>query len=176
MYILLKSDLKDVVPALFSKVNANTDIGRRRTLMFFQAENLSKLYPVILASGKKILVRSKIEKIIAENLKEQKAKFEYEPEDLLQQYSMIPDFKIVESGNTYYLEHLGRMDNDAYRKRWQRKLENYRQAGLEDKLITTSEGQKTVDQGKVIANILRDIKSGTLKYTDNDYSKHHYII
>lgn len=176
LYILLKADLKDVVPILFANIHANTEIGRRRTLMFFQAEGTTKLYPVVLESGRKILVRSKIEKIIAENLKSQKSNFEYEPQDLRQLYSMVPDFKIVHGGNIYYLEHLGRMDNNAYRKRWFKKLENYKLAGLEDKLITTSEDKVTVDQEKIITKILDDIREGHLKRTDGDFSKHHYII
>lgn len=176
LYILLKSDLKNAVPELFSSIHANTEIGRRKTLMFFQAEGTTKLYPVGLESGRKILVRSKIEKIIAENLKDQKVNFEYEPQDLFQQYSMVPDFKIVDGGKTYYLEHLGRMDNGAYRTRWFKKLEKYKLAGLEDKLVTTSETPETIDQSRVIAGIISDIRSGNLRVTEGGFSKHHHLL
>ena len=68
------------------------------------------------------------------------------------------------------------MDNLAYRKRWFKKLEIYKNLGMIDSLITTSEEVETIDQEEAIKKLINDTKNGNLVNTDGGYSKHHYAL
>lgn len=75
------------------------------------------------------LVRSKSEVIIANMLYENGIDYEYEKElDLKEDGKFIPDFTIndAESGNCFYWEHCGMLENAAYKKHWQEKKELYK--------------------------------------------------
>ncbi len=176
LHVLIKSDLKANLSDLLRGVLENSEINRRKTRLYEQNEDLRKVYPMTLRNGITIFARSKIEKIIAISLDNMRLEFEYEPKELLLQHSIVPDFKISIDGKYYYIEHLGRMDNLAYRKRWFKKLEIYKNLGMIDSLITTSEEVETIDQEEAIKKLINDTKNGNLVNTDGGYSKHHYAL
>ena len=79
------------------------------------------------------VVRSKSELLIAEALLEAGVEFEYEKRLTLGGVSRYPDFTIEDdiSGRKIYWEHLGMLDNQSYRAKWEQKLAWYRENGLE---------------------------------------------
>lgn len=176
LHILFKSDLKANLSDFLMGILENSEIDKRRTLLYEQNENLRKIYPMTLKNGCTIFLRSKIEKIIARSLDNMNLEFQYEPTEFLLQYSIKPDFKVTINGQHYYIEHLGRMDNIAYRKRWSKKLEIYQNIGIFEVLITTSEGIEPIEQEEVIKKLIDDAKNGNLDNTEGGYSKHHYML
>lgn len=176
LHVLIKLDLKANLSDLLRGILENSEINRRKTLLYEQNEDLRKIYPMTLKNGNTIFARSKIEKIIARSLDNMQLEFEYEPKELLLHYFIMPDFKVTMNGKNYYIEHLGRMDNLAYRKRWFKKLEIYKNIGMTDSLITTSEGHEPIDQDEAIKKMIDDIKNGTLANLEGGYSKHHYML
>jgi exodeoxyribonuclease V alpha subunit len=69
-----------------------------------------------------IMVRSKSEVIIANMLTEREIPFQYEvPLYGSDGTFYLPDFTITWAGETWYWEHLGRLDNDEYRHHWETK-------------------------------------------------------
>ena len=78
------------------------------------------------------LVRSKSELIIADKLHAAGLDYDYEPQIVLNGSERYPDFVITDddSGETYYWEHLGMMSNLKYRRRWEKKLVEYRAEGI----------------------------------------------
>lgn len=176
LHILISSQLSGRLPDFLKKILDNSELNRRKTLLFNQSVDLRRMYPFIMSNGQTIMLRSKIEKIIANSLKEMQIDFEYEPKDFLFQYSIVPDFKLKLNSGIFYLEHLGRMNNPVYRKRWYRKLAKYKEIGIYPELITTSEGEQTEDQDAVISRILGDAKNSKLQNTPEGYSGHHYTL
>lgn len=173
MFILAHSSLRDNLPLELIKIWRNSEVDQRKTMLF---EFKEKPRPYILEKDGEVLeLRSKIEYIIAKTLCDLGIEFEYEPEELMS-YHILPDFKITVQGITYYWEHLGNMDNLAYRERWFRKFEIYKELGLGDRLITTSEAKVKSDPSQNVKKIVEDIKAGKLKYTEGSYSIHHYEI
>lgn len=84
---------------------------------------------LIHRSGKGEPMRSKSEVIIADALAAAKVPYTYErPLQGSNGQTRYPDFTVedADSGETYYWEHLGRLDRAEYRERWERKLEWYR--------------------------------------------------
>ena len=79
------------------------------------------------------MVRSKSELLIAEALLEAGVEFEYERRLTLGGVSRYPDFTIEDdiSGRKIYWEHLGMLDNQSYRAKWEQKLAWYRKNGVE---------------------------------------------
>jgi hypothetical protein len=106
-------------------------------------------------------VRSKSELIIADKLHAAGLEYDYEPQITLNGTERYPDFVITDddSGETYYWEHLGMMSNPKYKKRWEKKLSEYRAEGIlpleegggaKGTLITTEEYQgKGFDSQKI---------------------------
>lgn len=176
LHVLVPSSLKNTMYQFIRKIMENSEINKRKTLLFAQNEDIRKVYPVSLKNGKIIQVRSKIEKIIATKLDTLGVDFEYEPQEFLLQYSIIPDFKLNLDSGTFYIEHLGRMDNKAYRRRWHKKLEIYNDIGVIGKLITTSEGKETKNQDEVIERIVREAQDDKLSESSGGYSNHHYLL
>lgn len=84
------------------------------------------------------LVRSKSEVIIADNLYAEGIKdYEYEQKLIGDDESVrYPDFTIESQDITYYWEHLGMLFDEEYKRRWQRKIEWYRQ----QKILPLEEG------------------------------------
>jgi hypothetical protein len=78
------------------------------------------------------LVRSKSEWIIADKLHTAGIDYQYEQPLLLAGGERFPDFTIVDddTGLTWYWEHNGMLSNEAYRQRWERKLDAYRQQDI----------------------------------------------
>lgn len=102
-------------------------------------------------------------------------KFEYGTEEFLASYHLKPDFKLYVNDKVYYIEHLGRMDDIGYRERWLKKFEIYKNLGLADVLITTSESEEITDVEENIKKMIEDIVSNKLQKTEG-FSYHHYEI
>ena len=176
LHILINGNLIPKLPEFIGKILENSEINGRKTLLFEQKEDLRRIYPVTLRDGTTIQTRSKIEKIIAKVLDSNNVDFVYEPRDLYLQYYILPDFKVNISGKSFYIEHLGLMDNKAYRKRWNKKLEKYKEMGLLDSLVTTTEGKESVNQDDAIMKIIEDMKNNSLTESVGAHSEHHYSI
>jgi len=174
LHILVNEDLRQELPLILSKIYDNSAIEQRKTLLFEFKISPARAY-YLQREGRTLQLNSKIEYIIANILDKLGIKFEYEPEDFWLEYRIKPDFKLVIDGESYYWEHLGLMEYIAYRNRWFYKKQIYEKLGIIDKLITTTEGEKTLKE-ESIKNIINDLKSGNLKITENSYSKHHYEI
>ncbi len=79
------------------------------------------------------LVRSKSELVIADKLHARGVDYVYEQRVVLADgVERFPDFTIddEEAGITYYWEHLGMLDVPAYKRRWELKLEEYRNSDI----------------------------------------------
>jgi exodeoxyribonuclease V alpha subunit len=86
------------------------------------------------------LVRSKSELVIANLLHERGVPFLYEMQLLAADGTMyLPDFTISWRGETYYWEHVGRLDLPTYRNHWNEKLAWYGEH-FPGQLLTTYEG------------------------------------
>ncbi|HEX4188213.1 MAG TPA: AAA family ATPase [Solirubrobacteraceae bacterium] len=102
-------------------------------------------------------VASKSELIIADLLlryeEEGALSYQYErelfPPDGAQDSFRLPDFTVSVAGRTYYWEHCGKMDDPAYRERWERvRLPWYKRHGYADRLIVTEDGPTNpIDSG-----------------------------
>lgn len=78
------------------------------------------------------LVRSKSEVVIADKLHARKIKYLYEaPLSLEGGAVRYPDFTIAnDMGPPFYWEHLGMLENEAYKARWERKFDEYLRSGI----------------------------------------------
>lgn len=96
-----------------------------------------------------IYVRSKSEKIIADTLTAYQIPYRYEAA-LHLDYPIYPDFTIrhPETGEIYYYEHFGMVDNSDYRSKMLDKIDMYLRHGIYDLLYTieTKERPLTVEQ------------------------------
>ncbi|MBR5279646.1 MAG: hypothetical protein IKU26_01575 [Clostridia bacterium] len=96
-----------------------------------------------------IYVRSKSEKMIADTLTAYQISYRYEAA-LHLEYTVYPDFTIrhPETGELYYYEHFGMVDNPDYRKKMFNKLDLYIRYGMLDLLYTieTKDRPLTVEQ------------------------------
>ena len=114
------------------------------------------------------LVRSKSELVIADKLYAVGVDYAYEKPLMIAGRKRYPDFTIEDdaSGITYYWEHLGRLDDPAYRARWERKREEYLKEGVmpwapgveaERVLIETSDDSVGGLNAQAIAERIRSI-------------------
>ena len=57
---------------------------------------------------------------------------------------LLPDFTVIAGGRLIYIEHLGLMDQEEYRKNWEEKLRKYESAGIREglNLICTYESSR----------------------------------
>ncbi|MCI2254217.1 RecQ family ATP-dependent DNA helicase [Domibacillus sp. PGB-M46] len=95
--------------------------------------DLNKIY----ATEKGDKVRSKSEVVIANTLFNKNIPYEYEKTLLLSNgKQMSPDFTIQLSGKTYFLEHIGMLNNEQYSERWLEKRKLYDKFYKENLLIT----------------------------------------
>lgn len=86
-----------------------------------------------------VMVRSKSEVIIANMLFDREIPFEYEKPLYAKDGSFyLPDFTIQWRGNAYYWEHLGLLDRNEYRNKWQAKKAWYEEH-FPGNLVTTEE-------------------------------------
>jgi exodeoxyribonuclease V alpha subunit len=176
LYLVIHNSLREELPLILCHAYENSAIELRKTLLFGYKASSLKPYIVTLKNNKIIEVKSKIEGIIAKALDDLNVEFEYEPKEFYEEHHIIPDFKIIVEGETYFLEHLGNMNNPSYRNRWFQKFEIYKKLGIADKLITTSESEEKSDIEGNVKKIIYDIKSKQIRTTEGDYSQHHYYI
>lgn len=98
---------------------------------------------LVIKTNAGITVRSKSESMIASLLFQYKIPFRYECQLSLPQLNLYPDFTIrhPKTGDFYYWEHFGLMDNPAYLRNFSSKLQLYIQNGIVPscQLITTYE-------------------------------------
>lgn len=96
-----------------------------------------------------IYVRSKSEKIIADTLTAYQIPYRYEAA-LYLDYTIYPDFTLrhPETGDNYYYEHFGMVDNSDYRRKMLDKIDMYMRHGIFDLLYTieTKDRPITVEQ------------------------------
>lgn len=156
-----------------------SDIARRLTNLF----TLPKPMPYEVDGTKMFLedglihrtkrgdfVRSKSEVIIANELLAQGIdRYEYEAALTLPNgRTRYPDFTVVDddTGTRYYWEHLGLLHNPDYETRWNRKLNEYRNAcilphdeggGKAGNLIVTSDDERGAIDSKAIADLIRNV-------------------
>ena len=99
----------------------------------------------------KYFVRSKSEAIIANMLKEREIEFKYEEPLYAKDGTMfLPDFTVTFRGETYYWEHVGRIDKSDYKEHWKKKKEWY-DKNFPGKLIITEEGRNlSIDAKSII--------------------------
>ena len=106
------------------------------------------------------LVRSKSEVIIANALYYHHLEYVYEPELTLEGRIKRPDFKVVDddTGEEWYWEHCGMMDDPKYRKRWEDKKAFYKKNGIEEgkNLIITYDVNGSLDSQRV-EEIIKDV-------------------
>ena len=83
---------------------------------------------LIHLTSKGVAVRSMSELAIAEALTKADVPYEYEKSLTLGGSTRYPDFTIEDeiSGRTIYWEHLGMLENEGYRKSWEKKLAWYK--------------------------------------------------
>lgn len=94
-----------------------------------------------LATLSEYFVRSKSEVIIANMLVEEDVPFVYEDPLYAPDGTMfLPDFTVQFRGETYYWEHVGRLDLPDYSAHWERKKKWYEQH-FPGKLLITYEGK-----------------------------------
>lgn len=85
------------------------------------------------------MVRSESEVIIANMLTERDLAFRYETPLFAPDGTFyLPDFTITYQGQDWYWEHLGRLDDERYRNRWETKKAWYEE-NFPNLLLTTIE-------------------------------------
>ncbi|MCT6815223.1 MAG: RecQ family ATP-dependent DNA helicase [Lysinibacillus fusiformis] len=91
----------------------------------------------IYATEKGDRVRSKSEVIIANTLYTKQVPYEYEQILITpNNKKMSPDFTLKLNGQTYYLEHVGMLNNEQYSKQWLEKRKLYEEFYKDNLLIT----------------------------------------
>lgn len=105
-----------------------------------------------------IWVRSKSEVIIANILYRSGIEFEYE-EKLYYNASQWkePDFTIKHNGKTWFWEHLGLLGDEQYNENWQEKKQIFKDLGVFDCVITTTESAVLSDRAN---DLIKKIKTG----------------
>lgn len=94
-----------------------------------------------LATLSEYFVRSKSEVIIANMLVSEDVPFIYEKPLFAPDGTMfLPDFTVKFRGETYYWEHVGRLDLSDYKAHWEKK-EKWYEKHFPGKLLTTYEGK-----------------------------------
>lgn len=94
-----------------------------------------------LATLSEYFVRSKSEVIIANMLVSEEVPFVYEEPLYAPDGTMfLPDFTVKFKGETYYWEHVGRLDLPKYKAHWEKK-EKWYEKNFPGKLLTTYEGK-----------------------------------
>ena len=177
LYLLLNIDLKSRIVSILQEIRNISELDYRHTLLFRYRRSSGKKFSLKLRDGKIIHVRSKIEYMIAKTLDNLDVEFEYEPRDL-EEYGVVPDFKVIANGKIFYIEHLGLLDKEVYKRRWEIKRRIYEKLGLLDQVVTTSEPKEgNINIEDTIRKIINDIRRGKLMETKSSFpSKYHYIL
>jgi hypothetical protein len=126
-----RSELRKFTSAEFSET------ARRLTNLFEEArlvEHKGRFYEerLIHKTLREEMVRSKSELVIADRLHSNGVDYIYEHPLTLGGHTRYPDFTIedAESGRKIYWEHCGLLIDPTYRRRWEAKLEWYRENGV----------------------------------------------
>ena len=100
------------------------------------------------------MVRSKSEVIIANMLFDRDIPFMYEAPLFAPDGTFyLPDFTVTWQGEKWYWEHLGRLDDERYRNRWETK-EAWYQEHFPGRLVVTKEsGQLSTDAADLIQTV-----------------------
>jgi hypothetical protein len=154
---------KDIEPLLAYRSPGSSATARRQTNLFgvsHAAVSSTAFRPEGLVHGTRtgILVRSKSEVIIADALSSLGLSYKYEeplrspkdPDDFV-----LPDFTVYYEGEVFYWEHLGRLSDEHYRRRWEDKEEWYVRNHFAERLIATREGPKQEIDSSQIETIAR---------------------
>ena len=180
--ILHDGDLSDI---LVFRRDEHSEILRRSTNLFIPPDpvaveigggGIEKLKrrkfmeeKLIHRSAAGEMLSSKNEVIIADALhdarKELGIKYIPEPEINIAGETRSPDFIVQDrAGTIWYWEHLGRLTEQTYSKRWQRKLKLYRKAGIypredrpDGKLIITRSGEDGSIDSLSLRKLIREI-------------------
>jgi len=100
-----------------------------------------------------VMVRSKSEVIISNLLFDRDIAFEYERPLYAPDGSFyLPDFTITWRGEKYYWEHLGLLERDEYRQKWEIKKAWYERHFPGRLLITEESGELSQAAMKLITN------------------------
>lgn len=107
------------------------------------------------------MVRSKSEVIIANCLHYNELEYEYEPVlELEPGKPLRPDFKITDgdTGEVWYWEHCGMMNDSKYAKRWEDKKKFYDKHGIKEEknLIVTYDDENGGLDSSYIDNLIKD--------------------
>ena len=106
-----------------------------------------------------LIVRSKSEVVIANELYHQGIEFSYEKELDENGQKKLPDFTFVDAGGDAIIwEHLGMLNVPSYKRAWERKLAFYESNGyhLGENLFTTQDTEDGgIDSTKIIKVIDR---------------------
>lgn len=99
-----------------------------------------------------VMVRSKSEVIIANELENAGLDWHYENDGNYIEINgnkYLPDFVIFHNGKTYYWEHLGLLNREDYKERWQKKKKDY--LSVENIILKTTEDQENggIDSKKI---------------------------
>ncbi|WP_406539177.1 ATP-dependent RecD-like DNA helicase [Fibrobacter sp.] len=136
----------------------HSDVARRFTSLFhvpsvicvddhFYAKHL------VHRTARGEFVRSKSEVIIADALFYNNIFYKYEEPYVKGGIKKIPDFTIEdeESGNTFYWEHCGMMENRKYKERWEKKKKWYADKGIVEgeNLIVTYDKDGTINSEEI---------------------------
>ena len=129
----------------------HSETARRNTNVFTDAVRIADdsvpfAEHLVHRTSAGLFVRSKSELIIANLLESEATPFSYEPvlRGPITGGYRRPDFTFAsDSGDTIVWEHLGMMDRDDYRDRWDRKVKWYADNGYHEgqNLFTTREGE-----------------------------------
>ena len=136
---------KDIMPLMSAKQSGKSAILMRNTSLFtfrFTSEKYRE-NDLVHRTSKGEYVRSKSELAIANLLFSNEIYYKYEQQLFSKDGSewKLPDFTIrTEDGETYYWEHLGRLENDPqYAEDWEEKKQWYKDNDYFDRLLWSDE-------------------------------------
>lgn len=146
----------------------HSETSKRNTQMFKPSIRESKSHiPYVeglIHKTKKegLLVRSKSEVIISNELEYRELPFEYEREFIGKNgQKRIPDFTFIDAaGDIIILEHLGMLDVPSYNADWEKKKKFYEESGyhMNENLFITTESEKGGIDSKEIERVIDEIQ------------------
>ena len=150
----------------YSKPQYSVLAKRNTNLFSFQVRQEKNHIPYVeglIHKTKKdgLIVRSKSEVIIANELINSGIKFEYERELKEGGRTCYPDFTFVDDcGDLIIWEHLGMLDLPSYRESWEKKLAFYHSIGYKEgeNLFTTQDGDNGAFDTLDVLKVIKEIK------------------
>ena len=150
----------------YSKPQYSVLAKRNTNLFSFQVREEKNHIPYVqglIHKTKKegLIVRSKSEVIIANELINSGIKFEYERELKEGGRTCYPDFTFIDDcGDLIIWEHLGMLDLPSYRESWEKKLAFYHSIGYKEgeNLFTTQDGINGAFDTMDVMKVIREIK------------------